>query len=241
MSAMILNPTRALRQPRHTDWRAVFGVFLIVLATGGSIAFWTTTSDTRAVLVATHDLAAGSPLEPSDVAVARVRVDDTIYQAAIPAGDLRSLIGKQVGEPIYAHQLLGRAQISTRPGLGSGQLALTIAVGPDTAVGGTLHPGDQVEVLVTTDKGKPEARTSVVLSRVTIYGVGYAEPLGAVNVDGAGSVANPASVRSLTLIVSSDQAVHLAQAKWAGELDVALLPPLQGDDHARTGEARSDQ
>lgn len=240
MSTSTLTPARALRQPRQMDWRAVFGVFLIVVATGGSVAFWTATSDTRTVLVATHDLPAGSTLQPSDVAVARVRVDDSIYQAAIPASDLSGLIGKQITEPIHADQLLARAQLSTRPGLKSDQLALTIAISPDSAVGGALRPGDQVEVLLTTDKGKPEARTTVVLPRVTVYDVGYAEHVGAVNVDTASSAAKLGSMRSLTLVVSADQAVQLAQAKWAGELDVALLPPLQGSDHAGTGGTHSE-
>lgn len=234
MSATTLTPTRALRQPRHVDWRAVFGVFLTLIAFGGSVAFWTLTSDTRAVLVATRDLPAGATLTPTDVEVARVRVDDSIYQAAVPSADLNSLVGKQLAEPIHANQILARAQVSPRPRLGPGQLVMAIPIAPESAVGGTLRPGDEVEVLLTTDKGKPEARTTVVLPRATVYDVGHNSTVGAVNVDVTNATFSQGPVRWLTLVISQDQAVNLAQAKWAGELDVALLPPAQGSDHGAT-------
>src|SRR3954453_3601807 len=78
MAATILSPARALRQPRRVDLRAVFGLFLLLVATGGSIVFWSASSDTRTVLVATRDLPPGSVLSATDLAVARVRVDDAI-------------------------------------------------------------------------------------------------------------------------------------------------------------------
>jgi Flp pilus assembly protein CpaB len=216
-------------------------VCLILLATGGSIAFWTFTSDARAVLVASRDLPAGATLGPSDLAISRVRVDDSLYQAAIPASDLTSLVGRQLGEPIHARQILARAQVSTRPRLGPGQLALTIAISPDTAVGGTLRPGDEVEVLLTTDKDKPDVRTSVVLPRAIVYDVGHATTVGAVNVDAANVAVSPGQVRWLTLVVTQDQAVQLARARWAGDLDVALLPPVQGSEKVGVSGSQSGQ
>jgi Flp pilus assembly protein CpaB len=231
MSAASLTPARALKQPRQIDARAAIGVLLTLIAVAGSIIFWTASSDTRAVVVANRDLPAGAILGPADLGVTRVRVDDAIYQAAVPASDLRALVGQQLGEPIHIDQVLARAQISSRPRLGPEQVALTIAVSPETAVGGTLRPGDQVEVLATTDKGKPTAKTTVVLPRATVYDVGHAETVGAVNVSMTGSASPPSSIRSVTLIVGQDQALQLAQAKWAGDIDVALLPPLPGSEN----------
>lgn len=227
MAATTLTPTRALRQPRHVGWRAAFGVFLLLLATGGSIAFWTASSDTRAVLVATRDLPAGAMLTATDVAVARVRVDDAIYQAAVPASELTSLVGTQLAEPMHAQQLLARAQLSSRPTLGPGHLALTIAVSPETAVGGRLRPGDAVQVFLTTNQGKPEAHTAVVLPRATVYDVGHEQRLTVVNTELAERSGTQGPAKWLTLIVTPEQALALAQARWSGELDVALLPPEQ--------------
>jgi len=225
MSATTLTPTRALRQPRHVDWRAVFGVCLVLLATAASIAFWTTTSDTRSVVIATRDLPAGATLGPADLAISRVRVDDDVYQAAVPASDLNRVIGTQLGAPLYSHQVLARAQLSTGPRIGQNQRALTIAVTPDTALGDALHPGDAVAVLVTTNQGKPDAHTAVVLPRATVYEVGYADRVGAINVDPANMTTARGAVRWVTLIIDKDQIVALTQAKWSGEVDLALLPP----------------
>ena len=228
MAATILSPARAIRQPRRIDLRVVFGLFLLLLATGGSIAFWSASSDTRAVLVATRDLPAGATLSASDLAVARVRVDDAIYETAWPATAREELIGRQLAEPAHAQQLLVRAQFSSRPPLQPDQLALTIPVRPDTAIGGRVRPGDYVQVLSTTGKGKPDTETFVVLRRVRVHDVGREERVTVVNTAGASEGAPRPSaqgpISTLTLVVTQDQALELARARWNGELDVALLP-----------------
>lgn len=226
-STTLLSPTRALRQPRRLDLRAVFAVFLFLLATGGSIAAWSAMSDTQAVLVATRDLPAGATIGPTDLAVARVRLDDALYQAAVPARELDRLVGRPLAEPVHTRQLLVRAQLSTHPPLGPNQLALAIPVNAHTAVGGRLRPGDRVQVLVTIEPGKPAARTTVVLPRVTVFDVGYDERAAVVRTAGsdASGRATQGPIAWVTLILSPEQAVQLAQAKWAGELDLALLPP----------------
>lgn len=239
MNTASLSPTRALYRPRRLDWRVVTGLLIILLAIGGSIAFWTTTSDTRTVLIARRNLPGGSILTLSDVAIARVRVDDAIYQAAIPASSVQNVIGKQIDGPAYAHQILVRSQFSTRPPLSPGHVALTIPISPETAVGGTLQVGDSVEVFLTTNKGKPDAQTTVVLPHTTIYGVGHAQPIGAINTGIGDGSASLGPVKWLTLVVTPDQAAQLARARWAGELDVALLPPAQGSENAGNGRTRS--
>lgn len=231
MAATALSPTRALRQPRRLDLRAVIGLFLLLVATGGSIAFWSVSSDTRAILVVTRELPAGATLRATDLAIARVQVDDALYQAAMPGDALTDLVGKQLAEPAHAQQVLSRAQVSTRPPLGPDQLALTIPVSSATAAGGRVQPGDAVQVLLTTSKGKPDSQTSVVLPRVPVYEVGYDDRLTVVNTTAATDSESrptvPGPLSSLTLIVTQEQALQLAQAKWNGELDVALLPAAQ--------------
>ena len=229
MAVVTLTPARALRQPRRLDARALVGLFLLVGATGGSVLFWQQAADTRAVVVATRDLPAGATLTSSDLAIARVRVDDAIYAAAVPADGLETLVGKQLAEPVHPQQLLVQAQLSTRPRLGPDQVALTIPVSAKTAAGGRIRVGDSVRVLVTRDKGKPESRTEVVLPRVVVYDVGRDDQLTVVNTAGAADLSGrPAAqgpVGFLTLAVTPDQSLAVAQARWNGELDVALLPP----------------
>ena len=65
-----------------------------------------------------------------------------MYQAALPADAINSLDGKQVSEPLHSQQMLLRAQLSARPPLASGQLAMTIPVTPASAVGGQIQRGE---------------------------------------------------------------------------------------------------
>src|SRR5262249_58730379 len=110
---------------------------------------------------------------------AYVRMDDNLYRAALPADTLDSLVGRQLGEPIHAQQVLARAQLADRLGLAPDQVAITIPAKPDSAVDGRLRPGDAVQVLVTVvDKSRNEAHAHQVLDRALVYGVGRDVPLG---------------------------------------------------------------
>src|SRR5438132_6826235 len=149
MVVATLTSARALRRPRRADPRALIGVFLTLAALAGSVAFWVTASDARPVLVATHELPTGAVLRAADLSVAYVRMDDSVYRAALPSDALESLVGRQIGEPIHAQQVLVRAQVANRTGLAADQVAISIPAKPDTAVDGRLRPGDTVQVLLT--------------------------------------------------------------------------------------------
>jgi Flp pilus assembly protein CpaB len=123
MAVATLSTARAFRRPRRADPRALVGVFLTLAALGGSVAFWVSTTDSRAVLIAARDLPAGATLRRSDVNVAYVRVDDVVYRAALPADLLDSLVGQRLGEPMHADQLLARAQLADQPSLAPDQVA----------------------------------------------------------------------------------------------------------------------
>ena len=223
-----LTPTRALRRPRRFDWRVLAGALLLLVSVIGTITFWSSATDTRAVLVARRDLPAGATIGMADLGVARVRLDDSLYAAALPAAEQAGLAGKQLAEPLHAGQILVRAQVAGPAPLASDQLALTIAIKADTAAGGKLRPGDAVRVFLTQNKGKPDSHTLVVLERVTVYDAGHEERLTVANPAGAASgtsAADTGPLTSLTLIVTPEQAIQLANAKWNGDLDVALLPP----------------
>ena len=87
-----------------------------------------------------------------------------------------------------------------------------------------FHAGDEVEVVVTVNKGQPDlARTQVVIPRVTVYQVGRQgasyTPLGA-----ADQSVGDAKLSSLTLLLASDADYQaLARARWIGDVDVAVL------------------
>jgi Flp pilus assembly protein CpaB len=225
-ASLPLSPARALRRPRRLDVRALFGLFLTLLAVGGSVAFWTAANDARPVVVATRDLPTGAVLGPDDLTVARVRVDDAMYRAAVPGEALDGLVGRVLAEPVHAQQLVVRDQLSTRPPIGAGQVVVALPVAPQSAVGGLLRPGDAVRVLATFDRTRPEARTEVVLPRAVVYDLGHDDRLGAVRTlapDG-GAPAARGPLSWVALLVTQDEIARVARARWTAELDVVLLP-----------------
>jgi len=225
--AATLTPARALRRPRRTDPRALIGLFLTLAALAGSISFWVTNSESRPVLVATRDLPIGATVRAGDVTIAYVRMDDNLYRAALPADTLDSLVGRQLGEPIHAQQVLARAQLADRLGLAPDQVAITIPAKPDSAVDGRLRPGDAVQVLVTVvDKARQEAHTRLVLDRVQVYSVGREQSFGSSSSSGTTDHDSfgRGAISTVTLAVSPDQARQVAEARRIGELDVVLLP-----------------
>ncbi len=224
MVAATLTPARALRRPRRTDPRALIGVFLTLAALAGSVSFWVGSSEARPVVIATRDLPVGATLHSSDLAVAYVRMEDNLFRAALPADALEGLVGRQLGEPIHAQQVLAREQVAERLALGPEQVAMTIPARPDSAVDGRLRPGDAVQVLVTVvDKARSEAHARMVLERVQVYSVGREQSLSSsTSADGDGFTR--AAINSVTLAVTAEQARVLAEARRTGELDVVLLP-----------------
>lgn len=226
LTATPLTPARALREKKGVNRQRIAGVVVMIAAMAVSAGFWIHSfSDTQAVLVVTRDVPAGAQLTAADLSIAHVRIGDALYQAAVPASDRSSVVGKQLAEPIHAQQLLGRAQLSGQAPLAPDQLAMTIPVSADTATG-SIRPGSQVQVIVTTNKGKPDSRAQVVLPRATVYEVSWRDDRGAVNTGagGAGSIESHGTPTALTLLVSQDAALALSLARWNGDLDVALLP-----------------
>jgi Flp pilus assembly protein CpaB len=229
MAVATFSTAGALRRPRHADPRALVGIFLTLAALAASVTFWVNATDTRPVLIATRDLPAGSVLGASDVGITYVRVDDAVYGAALPADMLDSLVGRQLGEPVHAEQMLARAQLAAQFGLAPDQVAITIPAHPDSAVDGRVQVGDWVQVLVTlVDKVRNEAHAHEVLQRVQVFEVGRDRSLIGPSVGSADAASSArGAITSLTLAVTSDQALQLAEARRSGELDVVLLPPGQ--------------
>lgn len=226
MAVATVSTARALRRPRHADPRAIVGIFVTLAALAASVAFWVSSSDTRAVLIATHDLPAGSILSNSDLSIAYIRADDAVYAAAVPSETLDSVVGRQLGEPIHADQVLARAQLADQFGLAADQVAITVPAREDSAVDGRLKPGDWVQVLATvTDKSRNEAHARQVLQRAQVFQVGHDTSLQSsvlASADLSGGVRGP--ITSVTLAVTPDQALQLAEARRTGDLDILLLP-----------------
>jgi len=225
MAVATLSPARAIRRPRRADPRALIGVCLTLAALAGSVAFWVGASDARPVVIATHDLPIGSTLRAADLGVAYVKMDDQIYAAALPADLLNGLVGRRLSEPVHAQQVLARAQVSEKSGLGVDQVAITIPTKAESAVGGRLRTGDSVQVLLTTtDKTRGEAHARVVLDRAKVFDVGRDQSFSSSSASSDADSAQRGSITNVTLAITADQARQLAEARRTGDLDIILLP-----------------
>jgi Flp pilus assembly protein CpaB len=214
----------------------VAGAVLLGVGLLGTAVGWSRLAAGEAVLVATRTLAAGERIGPEDVAAARVRVADRDLAAAwVPAVERERVVGQALAAPAQARQPLVRAQLGGPPLLGPGQVAFAVPVGPDTAAGGQVRPGDTVAVYVAWGRGQAESQAQELLPAVAVVDVGYG---GGGVLGGAGAGGAPAAVAAatgrggvarapawLTLAVSRNQATALTRARAGGELYFALVPP----------------
>jgi len=227
-----LSPTRTLAR-RRLNRRALVGASLAILGVlGVAFASLNAQPQTVTVLTAARDLPAGSVLAASDLVPSTEPLSARMAQLVVPAAEREQIVGHPLGQALGRGDLVARhAVVDTATRIPPDQRVLSIPISPVTAAGGQLTAGDEVEVLVTLDKTRPEqARTETVLPRVTVYAVGHdaASPF-------AGSESSSGGARTvawLSLLVDEPQAQALSKARWTGDLDVALLAP-SADGQAR--------
>lgn len=219
---------------RRLNSRLVAGLLLTLLAFSGFVMFASRLiPESRTLLVAAHDVPAGTPLTTQDVVVSRMGVDDTVYGAALSGDALDTVEGRVLATPAYAGQVLARGQLQPvdRPVLGPDQVGVTIPARPDNVVG-SLAPGDHVQVLAAFDKGKPSAHTELVLADAAVFRVGRGEGTARPTVAGGSTALSSSTspdtqggpVSSVTLIVlAGEPARALTNAVSNAELQIGLL------------------
>jgi Flp pilus assembly protein CpaB len=222
---------KTLAAPRRIPTRALLGLAL-ALASVAIIYSLNRNAQPRTVdvLRATRDVPVGTVLRPSDLAPVSEALPDDVAQVLVPASDREGFLNRRVGQPLNAGELVSRRQLQPPSRqIPPGQRVYTIPVSPEAAAGGqAVDVGDDVEVVVTINKGVPDqARTQVVLPRATVYHVGRQQaaytPLGSTDQGGT-----EGKLASLTLLMTSAADYQaLARARWVGDLDVAVLGPSE--------------
>lgn len=201
---------RAIARTRRIDMRVVLGLLLFtvgILATSGLIR---QAQQRMPVLVATRALEPGHTIEEGDLRAAEVGLGPGV--ASVPAQELGLVEGQVLAAPVEEGQIVAPGAVSAGPSVSTGQVALSVGVTPQHAVGGSLRSGDRLQLLATEDPDRPTARTSVLLSDVEVVAVSQEQ----------GPAADP--LLTVTLAVDSDDAAAVAQAANSGVLDLALLP-----------------
>lgn len=216
--------TRALVLGR-LDARMLVGLLLVAVSVAASLTLWGASRDTVPVVVAVRDLPAGHALQRDDLDVAQVRLPSSQAALAVVGADIDGIVGRTLGAPMYAGELLTAPRLVAGPVLGPDDLAMTLAVRADT-IYPRLRPGDTVAILVTRDKGKPASQTSTLLERATVYAVA-AEATTTTFASNAGTddAEAPRRVANVTLLVPKAQAEQVAHAAVTADLTLALVSP----------------
>ncbi len=248
-------PSRWRPLRRAITPRVVAGLVVMATSFGGYLGWLlVSTPPSSELVVLARDVDAGAALSRDDLTSIAVQLPDSAGPAAIPAAELDRAVGRRLVGPAFRGQLLVRQQLATtdQAELLPGQEATTVAVRPDTASSGALQRDDLVRVVVTMNKGRPDASSRTVLpsARVLTIGRGDQRPstgtglpggLAAGATTGSGTAAAPRQaqpISTVTLSVPSEQVEALLAAKWAGEIDLVRLGPSRGQDASASGAGR---
>jgi Flp pilus assembly protein CpaB len=178
------------------------------------------------VLRVAHDVQPGQVLQATDLQPVAEALPDDVAARLVAGGDLPTLVGRRLGQPLYAGDMVSRRQVepATRQ-LGPGERLYALPVPSDTAAGLHLQSSDQVEIVVTTNKTRPDqAQTQVVLPTVTIFSIGSFDSSAGFGV-GSSPQGGVGTGKLTTVVLRTDDAGYqaLARAREVGDLDLALL------------------
>ena len=148
----------------------LIGALLVVLALAGYWSVYSATTHRTPVLVAAHDLQAGTVVRSADLRVAELAGDAGTMAALVPERELDTVLGRELTAPVPQGSPLPRATVAAA---GTGPAAFTLVVPAMRALGGALNPGDRVTVLATFESGAG-ARARAVARGLRVLTVGAA-------------------------------------------------------------------
>ena len=213
------HPRVRLRSPeelgaaRPATWRRLAqplplaGVVLVLAALVGYWSVYSATTARTPVVVAAHDLQAGSVLRASDLRTAELAGDAGTMAALVPEHELELVLGRELAAPVADGAPLPRASVAAG---GAGPAALTLVVPALRALGGSLQAGDRVTVLATFESGAG-ARARALARGLRVLEVG--QPPEGLDVSSA-------SVPVTVALSNPSVAASLALANSEGKIDL---------------------
>lgn len=169
-------------------------------------------AETTPVVVATHEMAAGTTIAAGDVTVKEFTVDTAPAGAVSSVGDV---IGKTTSSHLSANgavssgDLAGDAATTLAGRLRAGYVASSVTVSQQTGVAGMVHQGDHVTVYGTVNDGA----TVVIATGARVLALD--ESLDAYK----------STYTAITLEVTSSQAEEIATVLEHGTITCSVEPP----------------
>jgi hypothetical protein len=148
--------------PRRRSWMQ--GALAVLLIAGGAL----TAGYVAQRIGATHDFLGvsrpvGKGAEITAADLVTIRVNDAIGLKPIPAGQLKTVVGKRAAVPLVPGTLLTAEQLTDNPVPAAGNQLLGLALSEDRMPKGRLAVGASVLLVVTpkklgggTDPGSPQ-------------------------------------------------------------------------------------
>jgi Flp pilus assembly protein CpaB len=237
MATTALSYPRAAADTSGVNYaRAIFG--LAVALVGAALVlvlYMRGQPQTMQVLEAARDLPPGAVLQPDDLVAQAEPLSDGFSGLVVPASDRAAVIGRPIADGLLRGMPLARAQVLDPARRIPDHLrVVALAVTPETAAGGQIEAGDDVEILGTTKPvGGEQAQTVTVTGRVRVYAVGLQAQPGGFATSDRNSSGRPLSW--VSVLATADQARAIANARATSGLQVNLLPPL----HDTSGDTAS--
>jgi Flp pilus assembly protein CpaB len=200
-----------------------------------------------AVVVASHQITAGSVLDAKDIAQA-MRPTEGLPKLAVRWEERTLYLGQRMDFPVGEGDYLlasyfGGVAVSAQR-LSENQRALTIPVTSETSLERSIRPGDRIDLLLTYSKAEvgPSARPGTPAgTSVKIVTTPLLENLYVIATGQFGTVST-AQYSTITLLVSPEEGMLLVWAMKLGDLSIMLRNPkdvaltdrafLQGDQAA---------
>jgi Flp pilus assembly protein CpaB len=202
--------------------RLLAGLALVAVAVVGGLSLWRQAQITTPVVVAAREIAPGLVIERSDLEVTQARLEEPLAALALSEAEISAVVGRTASGPIHPGELVMRPDLGTGPVIGPDQLAVTVPVQAD-AVYARLRRGDEVAVMATSDKGKPQSLTVALLERATVFDVALESSR--VSLGGGGNSQEDGRLTNVTLLIPRADAERVAHAVVNAELTLLLLAP----------------
>jgi hypothetical protein len=192
--------------------RTALGACLVVLAILAGALFLDRSQRLVPVYAAAHDLPAGTPLEPGDLMVIRVRLPEVALRHYLRPSPDRQIAGRVLTAPVRRETLVpaGLVLASSRD---ADLVELPVQVDPGDMARG-LRPGDSVQVLAAYTDGARRGRAVVLLPRAEVVQV-LQDPTG---------LAGGGQERGVQLRMPSDRAPLVAAAIATARIFVVKAP-----------------
>lgn len=200
-------PRTALRLGR-LDLRMVTGLLLTVFAIAGGISVINKAQARIPVVVAAKSVEPGVVISSSDLKVAHISTDGGV--AYLSAAELARLTGSIATEPLWPGKIIGPRSITRTSHVPPGYVAMSLSLKPAQAADGKIRSGDQVAVISADPPDRPDAKTTILFSRVSVLSVRSIE-----GSEGTGVI--------VALQLRLEEARVLSEAKASGTIDLVLL------------------